>query len=80
MASAIGAGTDLPECRVPAEMEHIDLAKAALEWEEILVSLAAGSNVSAAVAAGNRAAQDTGAAHRWNFKGDGSVDLFTPRP
>ena len=57
---------------------HMDLYAAALEWEEMLVALAAGKTVNEAVAAGNEAATlppITQFVHRWQTKGNGNVTI-----
>ncbi len=67
---------------VPVYLSHdaqvndieMDLYHAALEWEEMLVALAAGQNVEQAVAAGNAVLQPN-SNHRWQTKGNGNATI-----
>jgi len=70
-----GQALIVPQYLNPDENADIDLSKSASEWEEILVTLAGGSTVSAAVNQGNIKAAANGAAHRWQVIGNGNVKI-----
>jgi hypothetical protein len=70
-----GQALIVPDYKVPGEFLHIDLNKVAWEWQSILITLADGKSVAEAVNVGNDSAAALGAAHRWQFIGDGNVNF-----
>jgi hypothetical protein len=64
-----------PVYTVPSEKLHMDLNKAAWEWQSMLLTLADGKSVTDAVAVGNESAVALRAAHRWQVIGDRNVNF-----
>jgi hypothetical protein len=74
-----GQALIVPLYTVPSENQHMDLYKAAWEWQSMLMMLANGKSVSEAVAEGNTSAASLGAAHRWQVIGDGNANFHASR-
>ena len=70
-----GQAVIVPHNLSTSEFMHIDLFKAAWEWQSILLTLAQGKTVDEAVAAGNTTAASNGAAHLWQVIGNGNVNF-----
>jgi hypothetical protein len=70
-----GQALIVPVYSNPGEAAEIDLTKAAYEVQSMLLTLAQGLTVNAALAVGNQSAVSLNAAHRWQVIGSGNVTI-----